>query len=108
MDTATQATMVAQYEECNLINGDNSDHQYGSVMQNGSSLINSISGKDNEQNNEHEMCTTPPHPPPTNNPLLSDQELLKDELAGMTRLAILVIITYLIILQIVEASISMI
>ena len=63
--------MVAQYEERG-VSSDNAKHHYGSVLS-------------SEEGNINE----------SGQPLLKDTELLQDELAGMTKLAIPVIITYL-------------
>ena len=80
--------MVAQYEDRDILE-DNNTHYYGSIISE-----NDRNG-DREQhtplvpvgNDAKDECTTPA--------LLKDTELLQDEIKGMTKLAIPVIITYL-------------
>ena len=83
--------MVAQHDERGTFDSNRNDG-YGSM----SSLHGTT---DMEQNpliiNNDERCTTDEAAAPLHTPFLQDKELLHDEISGMTKLAIPVILTYL-------------
>ncbi|KAL7524025.1 hypothetical protein ACHAXR_000410, partial [Thalassiosira sp. AJA248-18] len=91
--------MVALIEERDSISNGGNGHHYGSIAETNLYLNGGANNTERkplvlDNNNDGEAC--PNATPPQNNPIfLEDAELLQDEIAGMTKLAIPVIMTYM-------------